>query len=156
MKNNRLLCPCLPYRPISAGAQSPRYQHIDNNLLRSVVSVRLDSIVPKARYGKQDLGFFLSIQSCLPLNKLASHCSRARKLAHFLKRLLIFSWPPMPLTHSVSTFIRPLRIRTWRSGVTDWKNAYRILGLFTTSAAAICSYCSAPQTSRITFNHCQP
>ena len=42
------------------------------------MSVRLDSIVPKARYGKQDLGFFYTIQSCLPLKKLAplSHLSK--------------------------------------------------------------------------------
>ena len=154
MKNNRLLCPCLTSAQISAGARSPRYRQ-KNNPLRPVVSVRCDCL-PQGAGVRQDLGFFLFYHLCLTPKKLATHCSRARKLAHFLKRLLIFSWPPMPLTHSVSTFIRPLRIRIWRSGVTDWKNAYRILGLFMTSAAAICSYCSAPQTSRITFNHCQP
>ena len=155
MKNNRLLCSCIPYSSLSAGARSPRYRH--NNSLAQVRRIRKVRLhVPKALCGMQDLSFYCTIQLCIPLKKLATHCSRARKLAHFLKRLLIFRWPPMPLTHSVSTFIRHLRIRTWRSGVTDWKNAYRILGHFTTSAAAICSCCSAPQTSRITFNHCQP
>ena len=150
MKNNRLLCCCylntettdaiVVYRQLS-----PFASRLER---RSIASVQYEVAAQR--------GFLYLCSLCYLRTKLATHCSRARKLAHFLKRLLIFSWPPMPLTNNAWTFNRHSRIRSWKSGVTDRKNAYRILGLFTKSAAAICSYCSAPQTSRITFNHCQP
>ena len=151
MKNNRLLCSC---------------KHIPNDRNAIVVYRQLESLCEPLRTAKYRIpavcvcsarGLFFNLSSlCKHRTKLATHCPSARRLAHFLKQSLILSWPPMPLTHSVSIFSRYSRRKNWRPGVTDWKNAYRILGLFTTSAAAIYSACSALQTSQITFNHCQP
>ena len=74
-KNNYDICPCLSNTAISTGAKAPRYQR-RNKLPRTVVSVRCDSIRPKAVCDRQVLGFFYTIQLCLSLKKLAPYCRR--------------------------------------------------------------------------------
>lgn len=141
-KNMYDLCPCLPYRPISAGAQSPRYQHIDNNLLRSVVSVRLDSIVPKARYGKQDLGFFVIYsvmlttekagnslpQTCPELEQFIKAQAHIRAAARIIDDISVLKLPQQPKKQqdSFRNLAADVRSTLWEidSDVQDLLSAY--------------------------------
>lgn len=134
-KNNYDLCSRLLHTSVSDGAKSPRYWH-KYNLLRFVVSVRCDSIRPKVVCSRQDLSFFVPIQSCLLLKKLAPHCPKpALTRGVSLKHRPILRWPRNASTSNEPNSI-PFPGRTATRGGTGCMKRSATSVSFMTGAAA--------------------
>ena len=144
-KNNYDLCSRLLHTSVSDGAKSPRYWY-KYNLLRPVVSVRCDSIRPKVVCSRQDLSFFVPIQSCLLLKKPASHChNHIRTSVRSSRPRPIFNWPQNLSTPKEPSFPR---LHPETNGGISWTNAPAIPGSCMTRPAAMSACCLSTKTSK--------